>query len=132
MRPCSRRVRSCAPCPSPRADSTTRDRILGLAGTIGAATERPQLFGNEETLVSIGPPKEERPLAEPLERDQSFLRRSRPRRDGGLIGRPGPCTAGVAGAMGTHVAIGKDALVPISPTDADRIAADLLQGLERQ
>src|SRR5262245_13486684 len=105
---------------SGRSLLTPRDRILGLARAVGAAAERAQLLGEQHRLVAVGPAQEDALLAQQLDADRLL--------GGGRRGRsPVAVGAGITGACTADRAVGQDAVVPVAPLDAERVAPDLLQ-----
>src|SRR5581483_2015956 len=105
------------------AESASRDRILRLARAVRAATEVAELLGQEHGLVTVAPADEEALLAELLEPGR-LRGGGRERRVGR---RPG---AGGAGAGEADRPVRQDALVPVAPFDAERVAPDFLQPID--
>ena len=100
-----------------------RDREVRLTHAACAATEGPDLLDEQQRLVTVRPADEEAPVAEDLE-VHGALGLGRERR---LRGRG---SADVAWTGAAQVPVRQDALVPVGPLDAQRVAPDLLQPLD--
>ncbi len=99
------------------------DREVGLADAARAAAEVAQLLDQEERLVVVRPAEEDALLADRVDAHQALG-----------VGREGVVrrepAAGVARAGAAEAPVGEDAVVPVAPQDAERVAADLAQLLD--
>src|SRR5262249_11533751 len=96
-----------------------------------APAEGPQLLVDEEALVTVRPAQDERRVTEAVEGVEALGRRCGTRGARGA-GRDTGGAAGITWAVGTEVAVRKNALVPISPSDTECVATHLLQRLHRR
>src|SRR3954451_20335719 len=88
------------------------DRVLGLAGAVGATTERAQLVGHEQGLVTVAPAERQRHVADPAQLAKLI------RVGAELAGARRAC---VARAVQAELAIRQDALVAVRPVDPERV-----------
>jgi len=96
--------------------SLTGNWVVGLSDTMGAATERAQLLGNEQGLMTVTPGQEQSGIADLLHAREL---------DGVRTHLSAGCYADLARTALAQMAVGQDAVVTVAPVDPDRIASNL-------